>query len=93
MGSVRLGGLGGAERRANTARVMGAVCTWVIPAKNICIKGARRMKASSDRHMAGAAEAAAPDPALSALPLRFETLPGLFSRRASATTPGPLKPD
>lgn len=32
----------GAERHANTARVMGAVCTWVIPAKNICIEGAMK---------------------------------------------------
>lgn len=30
----------GVEHCANTARVMGAVCTWVIPAKNICIQGA-----------------------------------------------------
>lgn len=50
----------GVERRANTARVMGAACTWVIPAKNICIEGAEapQMKASTKWHAAGVAETA-----------------------------------
>lgn len=32
----------GVERCANTAKVMGAVCTWVTNAINICIEGAAK---------------------------------------------------
>lgn len=61
----------GVERHANTGGVMGAVCTRVIPAKNICIRGAALRSISSEcLHQTArcgvvrAAEAAAPDPIL-----------------------------